>query len=92
MIVAPNGQPVSSEGPTGKSITIFEHVRADGKKSWGVEFAPDLRAFEFEEVIQILADVTRGIALQARQRRAEAKILSTVQEKMNAMSKEMEDQ
>ena len=84
MIVGADGKPMVTEG---RWIRITETKAPDGRKMWGVDFS-NIQDFEFEEIIMILGDVTRGIAQQARARVQEARIQREVAEKMAAL-KEM---
>lgn len=79
MLVHPNGTPLGMQ--EGKKIVISENF-VQGKPVWGVEFHPSIQAFEFEEVFQILGEVTRGIAQNARARKQEAIKLKEVHKKM----------
>lgn len=69
-----------------KKIVISEN-EVQGKQVWGVEFHPNIQAFEFEEVFQILGDVIRGIAQNARSRKHEAKHMQKVQRDLDAIKK-----
>lgn len=87
-LVGVNGTPL---GVTeGKKIVISENILPPDqgeapRKAWGVEFHPSAEAFEFEEVIQILGDVVRGIAQNARARKREIIQMEQVRQKMAAL-------
>lgn len=83
MLVGPNGAPLGVV--ESKKIVISENT-VQGKKVWGVEFHPAIEAFEFEEVFQILGDVIRGIAQNARARKHEAIKMREVKQKMNEIN------
>ncbi len=85
MLVGANGAPLGVQEL--KKIVISEND-IQGKKAWGVEFHPHIEAFEFEEVFQILGDVIRGIAQNARARKHEAMKMRAVKEQMAAIQKE----
>ena len=87
MLVNPNGSPLGLA--ENKKITISENT-VQGKRVWGVEFHPGIEAFEFEEVFQILGDVIRGIAQNARSRKHEALQLKEVAAKAAALNNKME--
>lgn len=87
MLVNPNGTPLGIA--ENKKITISENT-VQGKKVWGVEFHPAIEAFEFEEVFQILGDVIRGIAQNARSRKHEALRLKEAAAKAAALNEKME--
>jgi hypothetical protein len=89
-LVGPNGQPLVQDGPSGKSITIHEHMMS-GKPVWGVEFKPGIEAFEFEEVFQILGDVIRGVAQNARARKHEAMAMQQVAAKVRDINGKKEE-
>lgn len=82
MLVGSNGAPLGIQEK--KKIVISEN-EVQGKRVWGVEFHPGIQAFEFEEVFQILGDVIRGIAQNARSRKHEAMAMQAVKEKMTAI-------
>ena len=84
MITDAQGRPIVTEGEKGRSIEILE-TKVDGKLVWAVDFKPMVGAFEFEEVMMIMGDVTRGIAQQARSRVHEARAMDKVKAQMNAM-------
>lgn len=73
MILGADGKPTAQDGPTGRVITINEMV-IKGRPTWAIDFLPNIAMFEFEEVMMILGDVTRGIAQQALSRVHEARI------------------
>lgn len=83
MLVGPSGKPL---GTTEKKKIIISENTIQGKLVWGVEFHPGIEAFEFEEVFQILGDVIRGIAQNARARKHEAMKMAEVKAKMNAIN------
>lgn len=83
ILVGTDGKPLTTEG---RSIKITEST-IQGKKMWGVDFEPGIEAFEFEEVIMILSDVTRGISQQALSRVREAKAMQAVAAKIQEMNK-----
>jgi hypothetical protein len=89
VLVGPNGKPLQKveDGPSGKSITIHEEIK-EGRPVWGVEFKPGIQAFEFEEVFQILGDVIRGIAQNARSRKHEAMAMQEVAAKVHHIDKQ----
>jgi hypothetical protein len=82
MLTDAQGNPIVREG---RSIKISETTTPDGRKMWGIDFAPDIASFEFEEVIMILSDVTRGIAQQARSKVAEARAIQAAKAKIAAL-------
>lgn len=79
-----DGQPLGIKEK--KKIVISEN-EVQGKQVWGVEFHPNIQSFEFEEVFQILGDVIRGIAQNARSRKHEAAHIRTVQKNLDAIKK-----
>ena len=83
MLVGSNGTPLGIQ--EGKKIVISENV-IQGKRVWGVDFHPSIEAFEFEEVFQILGDVIRGIAQNARSRKHEAMQMKEVKKQMTSMN------
>lgn len=85
MLVTPNGQPA---GVVEKRKIVITEAEAQGRPVWGVEFHPGIQAFEFEEVFQILGDVIRGIAQNARSRKHEAIAMKKVREKMHSIKKD----
>lgn len=82
MLCDAQGNPIVTEG---RSIKIVETKTADGRKMWGIDFEPNAGSFQFEEVIMILSDVTRGIAQQAMSRVAEAKAMNAVKQKIQEL-------
>lgn len=82
MLTDAQGRPIVSEG---RYIKITETKTPEGKRMWGVDFGPDISSFEFEEVIMILGDVTRGIAEQALRRVKEAKAMQAVNKTITAI-------
>ena len=82
MILDKDGKPTAVDGPTGRSISINEMV-IKGRPTWAIDFAPSVGAFEFEEVMMILGDVTRGIAQQALSRVHEARIQQKLRAELN---------
>lgn len=83
MITDANGKPISS----GRSITIGEIVQ-DGKPTFAVTFEPSAEAFEFEEIIMILGDVTRALAQNARAALHLARTKVKVQQELNKLQGE----
>lgn len=79
MLVGRDGAPLGIV--EGKKIVISEN-QVQGKMVWGVEFHPGIQAFEFEEVFQILGDVIRGIAQNARAKKREYIKMEEVKAKM----------
>lgn len=88
MLISPNGSPLGIH--ENKKIIISENT-VQGKQVWGVEFHPGIQAFEFEEVFQILGDVIRGIAQNARARKHEAKSMQAVKQKMTEINERQAD-
>lgn len=88
-LVTPTGVPIGLV--ENKKIVISENT-VEGKRVWGVEFHPGIQAFEFEEVFQILGDVIRGIAQNARARKHEAMAMKAVKEKMAVIKEQEKDQ
>lgn len=82
MITDARGKPLIMEGQEGRSIKIIE-TKVEGKMVWGIDFKPSLQSFEFEEVFQILGDVIRGIAQDARARKHEFLTKQRVQAELN---------
>lgn len=83
MIIDPNtGKPTAHDGPTGRVIAIQEMV-IKGRPTWAIDFAPAITAFEFEEVMMILGDVTRGIAQQALSKVHEARHMAKLKQELN---------
>lgn len=85
MLVGANGTPLGLT--ENKKIVISENT-VQGKKVWGVEFHPSIQAFEFEEVFQILGDVIRGIAQNARSRKHEAMAMNEVNAKIKQINEQ----
>lgn len=82
MLTDKHGKPIASEGNALRSIKIMETVK-DGKKVWAIEYEPDIGFFEFEEVFQILGNVTAGIAQNARALKHDAIIKQKLQAELN---------
>lgn len=85
MLVGANGQPLGAQEL--KKIVISENV-VQGRRMWGVEYHPGIQAFEFEEVFQILGDVIRGIAQEARARKHDALRQQQLKAKVAAINKQ----
>jgi hypothetical protein len=73
-------------GITEKKKIVISENEVQGRNVWGVEFHPDIQAFEFEEVFQILGDVIRGIAQNARARKHEALKMKEVAAKVASIN------
>jgi len=86
MLISPSGRPL---GITEKKKIIISENEVQGKQVWGVEFQPGIQAFEFEEVFQILGDVIRGIAQNARARKHEAMKMQEVKQELASMNERM---
>lgn len=82
MILDKDGKPTAHDGPTGRFISINE-MMIQGRPTWAIDFGPAITAFEFEEVMMILGDVTRGIAQQALSKVREARHMAKLKQELN---------
>ncbi|UOF79063.1 hypothetical protein [Caudoviricetes sp.] len=83
MIVDPSGKQ-ATEGPTGRSIIISEHI-VKGTPSWGVECDETVDTLE---ALQVLSEVLRAIVVTQRQKQAQHKINNQVKNHLDALGKE----
>ena len=82
MLVDGKGKPIASEGNDMRYIKIVETMH-EGKRVWAVDYHPQIGAFEFEEVFQILGNVISGIAQNARALKHDAIIKAKLQAELN---------
>lgn len=81
-IVDPSGKQIS-DGPTGRKITVHEHI-LKGRPCWGMEVTNDLDALE---TILVLTEVTRAVVLDQKNKMMEHRVKQEVQQKLNDLTK-----
>lgn len=87
MITDAQGRPVASEGNDAKYLKIFQQ-NVGGKYVWGIEYFPSQKAFEYEEVMQVLGNVIAAVSQQARAALKEEIMKMKMQQGINNLSKE----
>lgn len=87
MLTDAQGRPIASEGNDAKYLKIFQQ-NVNGKYVWGIEYHPSMKAFEYEEVMQVLGNVIAAVSQQARASLKEAMLKQQMQQGINKLAKE----